>query len=172
VGVRRMNPYDFYVTPEEYEIAEANGISYRMVNHRIRSLGWEKQRALTTPAIIRNRHLNEDFVKMAKANGINREIFAYRVTHGWSEEDAATKTVANIKEHMSNLGKKTRKSSKELIELAERNCINIHTFYSRITRGLTELEAATIPLMSKVEIARRATETRKRNGTKCLGGLS
>jgi hypothetical protein len=26
--------------------------------------------------------------------------------------------------------------------------------------------------MSKVEIARRATETRKRNGTKCLGGLS
>lgn len=166
-----MNPYDFYVTPDEYEIAKANGISYRMVNHRIRSLGWGKQKALTAPAIMRDRHLNEDFVKIAKQNGISRETFAYRVAHGWSEEDASTKTVANIKEHMSNLGKKTRKYSKDLIELAERNGINIHTFYSRITRGLTELEAATMPLMSKIEIARRATETRKRNGTKCLGGL-
>ena len=42
------NPYDYYITPEEYEIAERNGVCASTLNRRIRDLGWEKDIAITT----------------------------------------------------------------------------------------------------------------------------
>jgi hypothetical protein len=44
-----FSPYDYYITPEEYEEAERNGISRKHVNYRIRQFGWGKQKAITTP---------------------------------------------------------------------------------------------------------------------------
>ncbi len=44
-----MNYYDFYITPEEYEVAEKNGIDKRTLEQRIREYGWDKERAITIP---------------------------------------------------------------------------------------------------------------------------
>lgn len=139
---------DYYVTPEEYEKAKNNGISYSIVNSRIRSYGWNKERALTEKPIIRDRHLNEKYVDLAKNNGISREAYAYRVSHGYSEYEAATIPIKNRKKHMSELGKGKRKYSKEIIELARSNGISIRTFYRRIQKDKwSPMKAATTPLI-------------------------
>jgi len=39
----------FYITPEEYQIAEQNGISAATLEARVRSLAWKKERAIYTP---------------------------------------------------------------------------------------------------------------------------
>lgn len=42
------NPYEYYITPEEYEMAAENGISRSTLNRRVRDLGWEKEIAIIT----------------------------------------------------------------------------------------------------------------------------
>lgn len=139
---------DYYVTPEEYEIAKSNGIPYRTVNARIRSLGWSKQRAIAEPVLIRDRGLDENYVHKAELNGISRDVFAYRIKHGYSNEEASTIPPRNNKKFMSELGKKCRKYSKELIQMAESNGISIRTFYRRIQKNKWDtIKAATTPLI-------------------------
>jgi len=41
--------YEFYIQPNEYEIAEHNGISKGTLEQRIRDLGWHKEKATSTP---------------------------------------------------------------------------------------------------------------------------
>ncbi|WP_341272481.1 hypothetical protein [Bacillus thuringiensis] len=36
------NPYDYYITPEEYEIAEKNGVCASTLRSRIYDLCWSK----------------------------------------------------------------------------------------------------------------------------------
>ena len=45
------SPYDFYITPEEYDIAESNGICRDTLEYRIRKARflWEREVALTKP---------------------------------------------------------------------------------------------------------------------------
>ena len=43
------NVYEYYITPEEYEEAERNGVDAFNLERRIRLLGWNKQRAINTP---------------------------------------------------------------------------------------------------------------------------
>ena len=50
-----INPYDFYITPEEYKIAAQNGINRKTLEDRIRKLGWNKERAINTPTKKKNR---------------------------------------------------------------------------------------------------------------------
>ena len=38
-----INPYDYYITDEEYAIAEKNGISKDTLNFRIRRMGWDNE---------------------------------------------------------------------------------------------------------------------------------
>lgn len=38
-----------YITPEEYKIAERNGISNKTLEDRIRRQNWDRERALTKP---------------------------------------------------------------------------------------------------------------------------
>ena len=65
-----INPYDYYITDEEYAIAEKHGISKDTLNFRIRRMGWDKEKALTTkPRKYTNRAKQ---VEIAKANGISR----------------------------------------------------------------------------------------------------
>jgi len=44
-----FNPYDYYVTPEEYTEVERRGISQIRVNQRIRSYAWPKLKTIITP---------------------------------------------------------------------------------------------------------------------------
>lgn len=136
-----------------------------MVNSRVRSLGWSKEKAITTKPIIRNRNLNKEYLKIAIQNGISMETFAYRVSHKWTLEDAASIQPKDNKKQMSELGKKRRKYSKELIELAESNGIKIRTFYQRVQKyKMNPYEAATKPLIIGIERAMMGKRVAVGNG--------
>ncbi len=167
-----MNCYDFYITPEEYSMAESNGICRNTLEKRVRDLMWNKKRAITEGPRKLDRNLDKKYIELAKNNGINIETFASRITKlGWSQELAAIVPALDNLIVLENAREKKRKYPKEHLEMAIRNGIKRRLFYTRIQRGMTSLEAATTPLVSGTEKARRATVSRKRNGTRCLGGL-
>ncbi len=155
----------FYITPEEYEEAELKCVHKKMLNNRVHNLGWDKERAINTPPIVRNRNLNQTYAKIAKENGISLDSFAYRINHGWSLEEASTTPIMDLKVHMRELGKASRKYPKELIALAEENGIPIKTFYKRIEiRKMDPYAAATTPLIVGTERALLGKQAAMRNG--------
>lgn len=83
-----INPYDYYITDEDYAIAEKNGICRDTVNFRIRRMGWEKEKALTKPP--RKYSDRKKEIEIAKSNGIGRSTFYDRLSYGWKVEDAYT----------------------------------------------------------------------------------
>lgn len=146
-----MSDYDFYITPEEYKIAEKNGINCKTVNNRVRSLGWTKTKAITLP-VKKRALLDEDLLRIAKENGIGRETLRYRLNNGWSKEDASTKKQVDIRSHMKELGLNTRKYSKELLAIALKNGIGVRTFYRRVQKDkMDPYLAAITPLVTPYE---------------------
>jgi hypothetical protein len=78
-----------YITPDHFARAAANGISSERLIFRVRSSGWDIEKAITTP-MRRYKKLSEDWVKIAAEHGIPRKTFTFRVrSQGWSEEQAA-----------------------------------------------------------------------------------
>lgn len=138
-----MNPYDFYITPEEYEIAAANGIHRNTLNNRIRYLGWDKKRALSEPP--QKQVDRSEWRKVAEQNGIRRDTFYARVNdHGWDPEKAATTPPHPNPIELAAAAR--RKIPKELFELAEKNGIAYGTFKSRVYHsGWDMVRAATEP---------------------------
>lgn len=80
--------YSFYITPEEYAIAEQNGISPKILEKRIRRFAWDKQRAITQP--VRKFENHRQWAKVAEENGIPYHTYWQRLKLGWSNEKAAT----------------------------------------------------------------------------------
>ena len=96
-----INPYDYYITDEEYAIAKKNGISKHTLNYRIRQMGWGKEKALTTkPRKYTDRAKQ---VEIAKANGISRATFYDRLSDGWKVEDAYTIPVMSSKQILEKM---------------------------------------------------------------------
>lgn len=79
----------YYISPESYETAKANGISEINVYHRVYSLGWTVERAITEP-VRKSEAFTSDWLAVALKNGISRDRFRNRVRYlGWGEERAA-----------------------------------------------------------------------------------
>lgn len=84
-----MNANYVYITPEEYEKAEKNGIDKNTLYKRIREYGWDKQRALSQPKRVRP-NLSK-WKAIALKNGISEGTFYSRVCNmKWDLERAAT----------------------------------------------------------------------------------
>lgn len=83
-----------YTTPEDYKLAEKNGIKRPTLERRIRTLGWDKQKAITTPP-----QKQTDLSKwreIAKKNGINKGALRKRImVYGWDPERAVTEPIHN-----------------------------------------------------------------------------
>ena len=148
-----FNPSDWYITPEEYERAAKNGISRGCLSKRIRSSGWDKERALTTPPQKRRpRSIRSKWVDVAEKNGIPKATFYWRVnTAGWDEERAATTPPTKTSECMRRARQKSprcknRRYSPELVALAESNGIKYGTYTFRVKEcGMDPYEAAVTP---------------------------
>ena len=149
-----MNIYDFYITPEEYNIAAKHGISKCTLERRVRLLGWKKERALTEPP---QKHINRDiWMNVALENGINKKTFLGRVNrHGWSEEKAATTPV--VKTAIRN-----RKYSDELYKILEVNGISRALFYDRTRKGWTLERASTEKKFTQEDKTKLLLESNKR----------
>ena len=150
-----MNIYDFYITPEEYEIALRNGISNYTLERRIRLYGWSKERALSEPS---QKHNNRDkWLKIALKNGIKRSTFLGRINkYGWSEERAATILVIET-------SVKNRKYSDELYKTLEKNGISKTLFYDRIRKGWSKDRASTEKKFTQEDKTKLLLESNKNN---------
>lgn len=142
-----FNPYDYYITPEEYEEAARNGLTRQHVNDRIRKLGWEKQKAITL-------ELQKTFTDrtviyaLAKAHGITNKMVRKRLSLGWSDMKAATAPPEDIEsrnERARHMGLRKRKVPIEILDLALNNGISNHLYRVRIRRGWDLSLASTIP---------------------------
>lgn len=164
-----MAGHYFYITPEEYEAAEKLGISKSTLESRVWDLGWEKERALTTPP----RKLNDrsHWSKVAETNGISYRLFINRVTlHGWSEERAATEPVWTKKDYKKFWAEKNARNNREsdpiyqFSQLAVENGICKNTFYSRIRLLRWDPErAATEPIVPPKERGIRGKQAVRKN---------
>lgn len=142
-----IDPYDFYITPEEYKIAAQNGIHKKTLEGRIRKCGWDKKRAINTPTQKRTDY--SEWYKIAESNGIGKETFRSRVNKcKWDIERAATEPIIPT-------SKKARRYSDEVYKILEKNRISLNVFRNRISRGWTLERAMTEKINSKQEILRK-----------------
>lgn len=144
----------FYITPEEYTQAAAIGVDSENLNRRVRLLGWNKEKAITTPlGKLTDRKV---WVEIAKQNGIGYYTFMSRVNrYGWDEERAATTPLQDRKAMAAAATERIRIIPRELVQRAEQNGIAYDTLHARITRyGWNPEEAATRRTLTRQEIGR------------------
>jgi hypothetical protein len=154
-----MNPYDYYITPEEYDQAAANGIGARQLNRRIRDFGWSKQRAITeSPREVLDRR---ELLRIAASNGVGRVTFQTRISRGWDAEKAAMtppSSKAENAERFRRLADEKRIIPIDVKELAERNGISYKVLSWRILRAeWSHDRAATEPVWTPEQRARYAS---------------
>jgi hypothetical protein len=80
---------DVYLSPQDYKVAESNGISRDIAYSRFYILGWNRERAITQPVKKKNPEKIR-WRKIAKTNGIPYTTYYERLTAGWTFEQAAT----------------------------------------------------------------------------------
>ncbi|MED5019314.1 hypothetical protein P9847_18590 [Paenibacillus chibensis] len=154
----------FYITPEEYAAAEKVGIGKATLESRVWDLGWEKDRALTTPP--RKLTDRSRWSKVAEKNGISYKTFLNRIVlHGWTDERAATEPVWSKEDYRRNWVKNNPRNNRcedplfQLSELALKNGICKSTFYSRVRKLRWDPKrAATEPIVPPQECGRRGIQ--------------
>lgn len=143
----------YYITPEEYEQAEAIGVDSQNLDRRVRLLGWKKDKAINTP--LESFTDRSYWSRVAEENGIKYQTFYSRIVRGWSEEKAATTPLVSKQEQLANANRGIKRIiPSHIIRLAEENNIKYHTLRERIRKGMDPHEAATRKLMTKSEIGK------------------
>lgn len=71
----------YYITPAEYTEAEGNRINRNLLEKRIRLLGWDKQKAITTP-VRRWERIPGDLIEQAYRNGVSYQALRKRISRG------------------------------------------------------------------------------------------
>lgn len=160
----------FYVTPDDYDIAEKNGIPQNIVYDRVINGGWDVDKAVSKP-VRKKKYSN--WIKKAAQNGISRHTFYARVKRGMSLEEAVTKEVMTLNQ-AAEIARANIRKKPSWVRTAMENGIKRHTFYARVYKGWSKAEAATRPTMSHSESiqALNAHESKARIGykAKCRKG--
>lgn len=171
------NIYNFYITPEEYKKAAENGVSSFLLEVRIRTLSWEKSKAINTPPHIKKSL--KDWIKIAERHGICYSTLRYRANRlGWDLERAATQPLQDRSIQAKNAYEKLRKYPKEYKDLALKNGISERSFHRRLKSGWTIEDAATKPLMTPTEVGLMTKAKRQKgldlifSNSKIKGGIT
>lgn len=152
--------YEYYITPEEYDQASANGIIRQTLESRIRITAWEKKRAIETPPN-KKQMIDKKWREIAENNGICYSTFKHRVNQlDWDVERAATQPLQDRSNQAKKANEASRKYPVEYIELAKKNGIHYDTFRGRVKKGWSLERAATQPTMAKREIGLFVKEKR------------
>jgi hypothetical protein len=143
------------VTDEEYKIAEKNGISRATVYSRIYEYEWEVKDAITLPVDKGKKYkerghwsrIPQHLKDKAASNGISLSTLHKRLYRDeMNIEEAITKPPR----------KKVVSLTKEQIQTALKNKINLSTVYTRVRNGWTKEAAISTPTMKKGGNRRRA----------------
>ena len=146
----------FYITPEDFKIAEENGIPEYVVTTRVRKLGWDVDKAITKPVRAKRKFTKEE-IKTMEENGVNQNIAANRMYWGWNLEEAITKPKKKGRQYVY---------PEWVYKEADKNGISYSALGNRIRRGMSLEEACTKKTITKLEaleIARKKLKESKKN---------
>lgn len=124
----------YYLTDEDYQIAEKNGISRNRAYARYYVNCWDKKRAITQP-IYKNTKEYREQAKIAQANGISISTFYSRVKTGWSLEEASSKPIGYRRE-------RKKKITDEQLAIAAENGIKPSSVWNRVNTLFWPIEKA------------------------------
>lgn len=140
-----------YITPNDYDTAERNGINKGALEQRVRSHGWDIEKAITVPLRISKAFepIWEKWQHAATENGVSKKLFHSRIrTRGWDEEEAAT--VPSLNKRRSTV------FSESEIEQLDRIGVPISTARQRLRYGWLKDDAINTPILTQQEISERA----------------
>lgn len=133
-----------YITPEQYKIAERNGMNKYTLERRVRQLGWNIDRALTQPTLRKNKTNWKEWKAVAKQHGVSYPTYCSRLRIGWTCEEAATNRPKTRREiTIERWEKQGRRVTEEQIEVAKENGICYSTIHCRLHRGWSIEDAIT-----------------------------
>ena len=138
---------NIFITTEQYETAEKNGISKAHVWQRVNVGGWGIERAITQPIKKKNKEKTA-WAKKAQQYGVSKDLFYARAKSGWDFEKAATTPPMPRKEACRIASQKKRTVlSLEEEQTAIENGIPIGTVRMRIKQyGWSKERAITEPV--------------------------
>ena len=131
----------FYITPEDFKIAEENGISKGTLIMRVRRQGWDVDKAITTP-VRAKRKFTEEEIKTMEENGLDRNTVSCRLKWGWALEEALTKPKKRGRQYVY---------PEWVYKEANKNGISYSALGNRIRRGMSLEEACTRKVITKSE---------------------
>ena len=85
----------WYITPDDFERAAKNGINKDTLRQRVRTLGWDIERAIKSP-LKKVRNIPQELLEEAKRKGITRHLISGRISQGWSVEKACTTETMSV----------------------------------------------------------------------------
>jgi len=151
--------FRYYITPEDYKIAEMNGICVKTFYSRVMKLGWTIERASTE---LKHRQftktITNTMLKTLKENGISIEAFRNRVQRSnWSIEKALNTPILTKIECSILGGNVKRKITEEQYVAAELNGINRFTLKQRILRSHWDVDKAiNTPTLTRRECSKQS----------------
>ncbi|MBP1971614.1 hypothetical protein J2Z83_003765 [Virgibacillus natechei] len=148
-----MKLYDFYITPDEYEIAKKNDIPRRLVDERVRTLCWDKETAITK-SVKAHKNNFEKWSAVAKQNDIPYPTFTTRVRNGMTQEEAATKPVQCKKQWSAEMRKRIKRRPDWINTNLKKYKVSVETYYRRRRLGWSKEKASTTRPMTKSEIGK------------------
>src|SRR6185312_11568765 len=117
-----------YLTPQDIETAEANGITEERAKARFYQLNWSKHRAITQPCK-RPKGLWPKYKDICAEHKVSQTTFFYRINHyGMTPDEAATKPPLKRGEGL----KQNHKITPEIREVAAKNGISKQTLAYRV----------------------------------------
>ena len=149
----------FYITPEDFKIAEENGIPEYVVTTRVRKLGWDVDKAITKPVRVKRKFTKEE-IKTMEENGVDRNTASYRLKCGWTLEEALTKPKKRGRQYVY---------PEWVYKEANKNGISYSALGNRIRSGMSLEEACTKKTITKLEaleIARKKHKEKKKANNK------
>ena len=149
----------FYITPEDFKIAEENGIPEYVVTTRVRKLGWDVDRAITKPVRGKRKFTKEE-IKIMEENGVDRNTASCRLKWGWTLEEALTKPKKRGRQYVY---------PEWVYKEANKNGISYSALGNRIRSGMSLEEACTkktITRLEALEIARKKYKESKKANNK------
>ena len=146
--------FDYWITPEDYAIAEQNGIIADTLTDRVSKFGWDKKKAINTPTRPKRDLL--PYRKIAQENGITEKIFNGRMRRNWNPIRAATQPIKDHKETLNERWEKDRVYPVEYVQKAEENGVSYKLFQWRVSHGWTVEDAANTKKMTTKEASSRA----------------
>lgn len=124
-----------YLSPDDYRIAEENGISYQRAYERFYKSGWSREETISRP--IGKQSLWREYQVICEENGITYQCFHNRVKRGIDPEEAS-----RLPKCKTQFLFKEIKVTPEVVRIAEENGISEKTLKMRVYRYRWDVERA------------------------------